>query len=56
MLSGDGKTSSGKLNIKKRTEAMLCGDLIGKETRKGGDTCIHVADLPCCEADATTTV
>ena len=35
---------------------MLFGDLNGKEIQKRGDTCIHIADLHCCIAEANTNV
>ena len=33
---------------------MLCGDLNGKEVQKGGDICIHIADLLCCNVETNT--
>ena len=33
---------------------MLCSNLNGKKVQKGGDTCIHIADLLCCNVESNT--
>ena len=33
---------------------MLCGDLNRKEDQNGGDICIHIADLLCCNVETNT--
>lgn len=52
MLSGYGKTSSETLNIKKRTGSVLCGDLTGKEIKRG-DICIRITDFVLLETNTT---
>ena len=32
---------------------MLCGDLNGKEIKKRGNICIHIADSLCCKQKQT---
>ena len=35
---------------------MFCGDQIGKEIQKTGETCMHTADSLCCAAKTNITL